>query len=98
MIVVLPEDSTVSPESLAGGLRARGDQEVLVACAGRPANLGALQRSVGDAEFLLAPAGTPVEDLRELALGQATGDIVTLINGALLREAEFADRLVLRSS
>jgi hypothetical protein len=86
LIVVLPENHVVSPDRLAQGLRAHGngDIDVVVACAGQPANLSALQRSVGDAQFLLAPAGTSTEDLRELAMRQAPGDIVTLLSGALL--------------
>ena len=86
LIVVLPENHVVSPDRLAQGLRSHGngDIDVVVACAGQPANLSALQRSVGDAQFLLAPAGTSIEDLRELAMRQAPGDIVTLLSGALL--------------
>ena len=89
LIVVLPENHVISPDRLAKGLRAHGKQEVdvVVACAGQPANLSALQRSVGDAQFLLAPAGTSTEDLRELAMRQVPGDIVTLLSGALLPEA-----------
>src|SRR5437879_3971109 len=60
LIVVLPENHVVSPDLLAQGLRAHGNQEidVVVACAGQPTNLSALQRSVGEAQFVLAPAGT----------------------------------------
>lgn len=88
LIVVLPENHVVSPDRLAQGLRAHGDQDidVVVACAGQPTNLSALQRSVGDAQFLLAPVGTTTEDLRELAMRQVPGDIVTLLSGALLPE------------
>ena len=94
VIVVLPDHHAVSPDLLASKVSSRGDDEVLVACAGQPHNLGALQRSVGDAEFLLAPAGTCDEDLRELAMGEATGDIVTLISGALLHENHAGQRLL----
>ncbi len=89
LIVVLPENHVVSPQRLAEGLRAHGGQQidVVVACAGQPTNLSALQRSVGDAQFILAPAGTSTEDLRELAMRQVPGDIVTLLSGALLRES-----------
>ena len=88
VVVVLPENHVVSPDALLNGLRACGDVEVdvMVACAGQPTNLGALQRCVRDAQFLLAPAGTSPEDLREMALAQAPGDIVTLLPGALLHE------------
>lgn len=86
LIVVLPENHVVSPDHLAQGLRAHGDQDVdvLVACVGQPANLSALQRSVRGAQFLLVPLGTTTEDLRQLAMQQAPGDIVTLVSGALL--------------
>jgi len=74
---------------MAEGLRAHGNQQVdvLVACAGQPTNLAALHQSVGDAQFLLAPAGTSTQDLRQLAMRQAPGDIVTLLSGTLLPES-----------
>jgi precorrin-6B methylase 1 len=83
VIVVLPENHVVSPDRLAEGLRAHGDQQVdvVIACAGEPVNLAAARQSFGDAQFLLAPAGTTTEDLRELAMRQAPGDIVTLLSG-----------------
>jgi hypothetical protein len=89
LIVVLPENHVVSPDRLAERLRAHGntDIDVVVACAGQPTNLSALQKSVGNAQFLLAPAGTSTEDLRELAMRQVPGDIVTLLGGALLHSA-----------
>ncbi len=100
VIVVLSENHFVSPDSLARELRQRGDQEVdvLVACAGQPPNLNALQRSVGDAQFLLAPAGTSIEDLRELAMGEATGDIVTLLSAAILHESTANGQQLSRTS
>ena len=99
LIVVLPEHHVVSPDRLAEGLRAHGNQDiyVVVACAGQPTNLSALQRSVGDAQFLLAPAGTSTEDLRELAMRQVPGDIVTLLSGALLPAAGADSELVMTS-
>lgn len=99
LIVVLPENHIVSPDRLAEGLRAHGNQDidVVVACAGQPTNLSALQRSVGDAQFLLAPAGTSTEDLRELAMRQVPGDIVTLLSGELLPAAGADAPLVMTS-
>jgi hypothetical protein len=99
LIVVLPENHVVSPDRLAEGLRAHGNQDidVVVACAGQPTNLSALQRSVGDAQFLLAPAGTSTEDLRELAMRQVPGDIVTLLSGALLPKTGADTPLVMSS-
>jgi hypothetical protein len=85
LVVVLPENHVVSPDRIAEGRRAHGDRQVnvVIACAGEPANLAAAQQSVGDAQFLLAPLGTTTEDLRELAMRQAPGDIVTLLCGDL---------------
>jgi hypothetical protein len=99
LIVVLPEHHIVSPDSLAERLRAHDDEDfqVVVACAGQPTNLTALQRSVGEAQFLLAPGGTSTEDLRELAMRQTEGDIVTLLNGALLPAASADGSLVMTS-
>jgi hypothetical protein len=83
VVLLLSENQSVSEERLAERLRDVGDREVdvIVACAGQPSDLPALQRAVGDAQFLLAPAGTSAEDLRELAMQRAPGDIVTLLNG-----------------
>lgn len=100
LIVVLQENHVVSPDRLTESLRARVDQDVdvLVACAGQPTNLSALQRSVGDAQFLLAPAGTSTEDLRELAIRQAPGDIVRLLSGALLADSHGTERELFMTS
>jgi hypothetical protein len=100
VVVVLPENHVVSPDALLKRLHRRDDEQidVLVACAGQPVNLSALQRDVGDAQFLLAPSGTSLEDLREMAMKQATGDIVTLVSGALLRETEFPEHQLFKTS
>jgi hypothetical protein len=100
VVVVLPENHVVSPDALLKRLRRRDDEQidVLVACAGQPVNLSALQRDVGEAQFLLAPSGTSLEDLREMAMKQATGDIVTLVSGALLKETEFAEHQLFKTS
>ncbi|HEY1952820.1 MAG TPA: hypothetical protein VGG76_08435 [Gemmatimonadaceae bacterium] len=99
LIVILPENHIVSPDSLAERLRPSDDQDVdvVVACAGQPTNLTALQRSIGEAQFLLAPAGTSIEDLRELAMRQSGGDIVTLVNGAQIPAASVESSLVMTS-
>jgi hypothetical protein len=84
LIVVLPENHVVSPDLVSNRLAAEGDNElvdVILACAGQPHGIGALQRRVRDLQILLAPAGTSKEDLRELAMSQAPGDIVTLLSG-----------------
>jgi hypothetical protein len=100
VVVILPEHHTVSPESLLESLRSSADREVdvLVACAGQPTNLGALQRCVRDAQFLLAPAGTSPEQLRELAMEHASGDIVTLLSGAILPAAGVSERPLFKTS
>jgi hypothetical protein len=85
LIVVLPENHVVSPDLVSDRLPAEGDDEivdVILACAGQPHNLAALQRRIRDIQVLLAPAGTSTEDLRELAMNQAPGDIVTLLSGS----------------
>lgn len=99
LIVVVPENHFVSPDRLVERLprTVSDDIEVLVACAGQPANLAALQRTVGAAQFILAPGGTTSEDLRELAMSQATGDIVTLLSGEILSVAESGESMPLSS-
>lgn len=88
LIVVLPENHVVSPDLVTDRLPAEGDNEVvdvILACAGQPLSIAALQRRVRDLQVLLAPAGTSTEDLRELAMNQAPGDIVTLLSGIPVR-------------
>lgn len=99
LIVVLPDNHVVSPDRLADRLPVDGAEsiDVIVACAGQPVNLGALQRRVRGAQFLLAPAGTSTEDLRELAMKQASGDIVSLLNGITLPTAPRGERESLNS-
>jgi hypothetical protein len=94
LIVVLPDNHVVSPDRLAERLPAEGAEnvDIIVACAGQPVNLADLQRRVRDAQFLLAPAGTSTEDLRELAMKQAPGDIVSLLNGITLQTASRSER------
>ncbi|MDB4870284.1 MAG: hypothetical protein JWL97_1288 [Gemmatimonadales bacterium] len=84
LIVVLPENHVVSPDLVTNSLPGEGIDEVvdvILACAGPPLGITALQRRVRDLQILLAPAGTSTEDLRELAMSQAPGDIVTLLSG-----------------
>jgi hypothetical protein len=84
LIVVLPENHVVSADLVAERLAADGNMnetDVILACAGQPSSIAALQRRVRDLQILLAPAGTTGEDLRELAMNQAPGDIITLMGG-----------------
>jgi hypothetical protein len=84
LIVVLPENHVVSPDLVAERLSSEKESDevdVILACAGQPSSIAALQRRVRDLQILLAPAGTSGEDLRELAMNQAPGDIVTLLSG-----------------
>lgn len=88
LILVLPENHVVSPDTVADRLSAEGNGEaidVILACAGQPHGIAALQHRVRDLQILLAPAGTTTEDLRELAMSQAPGDIVTLLSGTPLQ-------------
>ena len=100
VVLVLSESRSISPDFLVDGIRFRRDEQVdvLVACAGQPADLSALQRCVGDAQFLLAPAGTSLEDLREMAMAQAPGDIVTLVTAPLISEGALADQPLVQGS
>jgi hypothetical protein len=84
LIVVLPENHVVSPDLVTERLSEGGSAEetdVILACAGQPSSIAALQRRIRDIQILLAPAGTTGEDLRELAMNQAPGDIITLMGG-----------------
>jgi hypothetical protein len=84
LIVVLPENHVVSPGLITERLPAEGDDEkmdVILAYAGQSISIAALQGEVRDLQVLRAPAGTSSEDLRELAMKQAPGDIVTLVCG-----------------
>jgi hypothetical protein len=81
---VLPENHFVSADQIAGRLPPEGDAEevdVIVAFAGQPTSVVALDRRVRDFQVVRAPAGTSTEDLRELAMSRAPGDIVTLLCG-----------------
>jgi hypothetical protein len=84
LIVVLPENHVVSPDLITDRLPPEGDTEemdVILAYAGQSVSIAALQRRVRDLQVLRAPSGTSTEDLRELAMRQAPGDIVTLLCG-----------------
>src|SRR3954462_13685929 len=85
-ILVVPENQTIPQELLAEHLNGMNDQEnvdVIVAFAGQPVSLHSLQRKIRDVQVLLAPAGTCPEDLRELAMARAPGDIVTLLSTSI---------------
>lgn len=87
LIVVLPENHFIASDAVCARLASEGNPtevDVILACAGQSGTIGALQRRVRDLQILLAPAGTSLEDLRELAINQAPGDIVTLLNGTPL--------------
>ena len=96
LILVLPDDPVAHPDRVAHCLSSGRDDErdVTIACAGQPNNLDALKRIARTARFLLAPSGTSAEDLRELAMEQTPGDIVTLLNGAALCLPVDRDQLV----
>jgi hypothetical protein len=88
VIVVLPDNHVLSPELVTDSLPGEEVDEivdVILACAGPPLGISGLQRKVRHLQILLAPAGTSTEDLRELAMGQAPGDIVTLLSGIPVR-------------
>jgi hypothetical protein len=94
LILVLPDNHSLALEELAQRLpvASYADADVIVAYTAQYTDLNVLQRAVGDAQFLLAPAGTSTADLRELAMKQAPGDIVTLLNGASLLATPLAEQ------
>jgi hypothetical protein len=53
---------------------------VIIVCAGEPANLPELEMFAPGAKFIIAASGTSPEDLREVAMRRASGDIVTLVS------------------
>ena len=55
-------------------------RDIIVACAGQPANRAAIHAGLRSADFLLAPAETSREGLRALAAARAAGDILTFID------------------
>lgn len=84
LIVVLPDNHIVSPDDVSAHLpeeETAEEMDVILACAGQPTSLGPLQRRIRALQILLAPAGTSGEDLREMAMSQAPGDIITLLSG-----------------
>jgi hypothetical protein len=100
LILVLPDNVSLALDELAQRLPVAtyAVADMIVAYTGQYTDLNALQRAVGDAQFLLAPAGTSTADLRELAMKQAPGDIVTLLNGAALLAAPSAEQEQLQLS
>jgi GT2 family glycosyltransferase len=83
LIVVIPANHWVSPERIDERMPdgPLDELEVIVACAGQPVGLGAIQAQLRSAQFLLAPSDSTADELRTLALSQAVGDVVTLVNG-----------------
>jgi GT2 family glycosyltransferase len=94
LIVVIPADHAFAPDRIADRLAdgMKPDLDIIVACAGQPADLAAIHAHLPTAQFLLAPAGTSGEDLRALALAQAAGDIVTLVSGVPAGATSALDR------
>jgi hypothetical protein len=84
LIVVLPENHFVPVDLVVDRLSrdvSADEIGVILACAGQPTNIASLRQRVRDVQVVLAPAGTSGEDLRELAMNQAPGDIVSLLSG-----------------
>ena len=85
VIIVLSDDSAFSEDALAAhALTPASDVDVTVACAGNLSVVGTLRERARDVRVLVAPAGMSGEDLREFAMSQVAGDIVTLFDGAAL--------------
>ena len=84
VIVVLTENDTVAADLIDDRLQSESDADhvdVIVACAGQPSGVGLLAARLRDVQVVLAPAGTSGEDLRQLAIQHAAGDIITLVSG-----------------
>lgn len=88
VIIVLADDSAFSEDALPfNALSSAGDVDVTVACAGNLSVVGTLRERARDVRVLIGPAGMTGEDLREFAMGQVAGDIVTLLDGAALADS-----------
>ena len=100
LVVILPEKHIVSADSIAAKLDAADDYEVdvIVACAGQPIDLNSLHGAAPAPQFILAPAGTTSEQLRELAMTRASGDIVTLVTGQLAPTETNSEQELLKTS
>ena len=85
VILVVCDDHLVDPDLLVHPITCGEEVDVTIAFAGQPDNLDLLKRTARNARFLLAPADMTLEDLRELAMEQTPGDIVTLLDAAHLR-------------
>jgi len=83
LIVTIPAHHAVSVEHvLAHVPPGPADmRDIIVACAGQPADRAAIHAGLRSADFLLAPAETSREALRALAAKRAAGDILTFIDG-----------------
>jgi hypothetical protein len=84
LILVLAEGQALAPAMVSESLSHATDDarvDVILACAGPLERVAAIHEVVRDARVVLAPSGTSVEDLRELAIEHAPGDIVTLLTG-----------------
>ncbi|HYV99167.1 MAG TPA: glycosyltransferase [Gemmatimonadaceae bacterium] len=94
LIVVMSGEHVFLPSRMLGrvGDWTQWDCEVIVACAGQPVDLAAIHARFPAAQFLIAPSGTSDGDLRLLAMGQATGDIVALVGGAPASASALSER------
>lgn len=88
IVVIVGDDTAVPTDRLIQRLPRAVDREVdlVVAFAGVPADAAVIKRARRDARVVLAPPGTSTQELRALAMREAGGDIVTLINGADLAD------------
>ena len=94
VIFVLADDAVVHPELLLKRLDSGEEFDLTIACAGQPGSLDALKQAARTAKFLVAPPGLSAEDLRELAMEETPGDIVTLLDAARLCPPLVGDQLV----
>ena len=94
LIIAIPAAHSIELDRITAQMPddPNGAVEVIVACAGQPADLPAIHTHLTNAQFLLAPLGTSAEELRVLAISQAVGDIVTFVSGVPTGAPRSVDR------
>jgi hypothetical protein len=88
LIVALPDNCDLLPDAIAERIPAQDAEsvDIILACAGsEPRNIAPVAKRASSLQILVAPSGTSGEDLRELAMSRAAGDIISFIPGVVRR-------------